>query len=1011
MAAPSFFLWRDYSEVVFTTVLSVVLALIYRLNLGGSGIWAGTASMISSALIGTAFRHYYKSKPESVKILGLVIMGIVVHLTMLICQFLLPWPFGLEVVQVIWIPVLLIFPSTTVVMGVFLRNGLRRVLAEESIRKSEALHRITLHSIGDAVMTTDQNGNITYLNPVAENLTGWTEQEVIGNHIKSVFQIIDEETGQEVDCPVKIVLHEGRITALTNHTLLLSKLGEKIPIADSGAPIRDENGNIIGAVLVFRDQINERRKQRQIQESRERFLRAVENFPDLLIICDLNLKIQFVNGSIVRLTGLPVSYFIGKTEEALCPEEIREKYLPVLKDTIHTREIQHLKISVNFPVTGEKHLDMTFVPLTDSEGKIYEIMAIANDYTIEKRVTDELHASEVMFHTLTEQSPVGIFKTDPNGFTTYVNPKWCQLSGLTREQALGNEWLNAVHPDDRELLHRNWKNDIQKDQISLAQYRFLKPDKSETWVLGEAIPEITAEGKILGYIGTITDITEQKKAEQALVQSRENFRRSMDESPLGMRILTDTGETLYMNKALLDIYGYDSIVEYNEMPVEKRYTEEEIRLHIQRKEKRKKGENVESEYEIEIKRKDGSIRNLHVYRKMLIWDGEQQSLAIYQDHTERKKAEDALIRSENSLKESQEIAQIGSWEYIIDEDKIAWSENCYRLLGLQPGEITPSYDYFSKRILPEDLHVLEAGYEKIITQKKPISIQFRITVPDKQIKWLLAKIIPEFVNGKLVTLRGMNMDITESVKIIADLKQAKNKAEEGDRLKSAFLSNMSHEIRTPLNTILGFSSILTSEENISPEEKEEYVSIINRSSDNLLQIINDILDISKLETGQLKIFKTRFEVQPVLDELNRVFMKRLAELDKNDIQLKLVTFDEHLFLNQDRVRFSQIFMNLLNNSIKFTEKGEIQFGISDVEGKTVSFFVSDTGIGIKKELQSAIFERFRQVDEASTNKVHGGTGLGLSIVKNLVELMGGTITVESESGKGTIFRFTISVEK
>lgn len=255
------------------------------------------------------------------------------------------------------------------------------------------------------------------------------------------------------------------------------------------------------------------------------------------------------------------------------------------------------------------------------------------------------------------------------------------------------------------------------------------------------------------------------------------------------------------------------------------------------------------------------------------------------------------------------------------------------------------------------------------------------------------------------------MDITESVRTIADLKQAKNKAEEGDRLKSAFLANMSHEIRTPLNTILGFSSILASEESISLQEKEEYSFIINRSSDNLLQIINDILDISKLETGQLKIFNTRFELRNVLDELNRVFTKRLTELDKNEIRLSQVMVDEHLFLNQDRVRFYQIFANLLSNSLKFTEKGEIQFGVSGTDGSMVSFFVSDTGIGIKKELQSAVFERFRQLNEFSNNKVHGGTGLGLSIVKNLVELMGGKITVESDEGKGTTFRFTLPVEK
>lgn len=868
-----------------TAGLSLIPGLIYRISVGGPGVWAGSGSMITSALIGIAFRHYYRSKPESTGIAGLLVMGIVVHVTMLLCQLLLPWPSGLEVIRIIWLPILLIFPLTTAIMGAFLRNGIRKVLAEELIRKSEVLYRTTLHSIGDAVMTTDQNGGITFLNPIAEQLTGWTEQEAKGKNIKSVFQIVHEDTGQEVDCPVKMALSEGRTVVLANHTLLISKQGKKIPVADSGAPIRDENGNITGAVLVFRDQTNERQKQREIRESRERY------------------------------------------------------------------------------------------------------------------------------HRLTEQSPVGIFRTDPDGMTTYVNPKWCELSGVSREQAFGNQWLNAVHPDDRELLHRNWLNDIHGNQKSLAQYRFVKPDKSDTWVLGEAIPEMTAEGKILGYIGTITDITDQKKAEQALVQSRENFRRSMDESPLGMRILTDTGETLYLNNALLKIYGFSSIAEYNETPIEKRYTEDGIRKHLQRKERRKRGENVNSEYEIEIKRKDGGIRNLHVYRKTLVWDGEEQSLVIYQDVTDRKKAENALIRSENSLKESQEIAQIGSWEYDIAENKTEWSENNYRLFGLQPGEIAPSYDSFRERVLPEDQHLLDEAYKNILVQKKPASIQFRIAFPDKKIRWILDRIIPEFVNNKLVKLRGMNMDITESIKTIADLEQAKNKAEEGDRLKSAFLANMSHEIRTPLNTILGFSSILASGEDVSPEEKEEYSAIVNRSSDNLLQIINDILDISKLETGQLKVFNARFEVQTVMDELNHVFVKRLAELEKSEIQLKLVASDGHLFLNQDRVRFYQIFTNLLNNSIKFTERGEIRFGVSGVDEKFVSFFVSDTGVGIKKELQSAVFERFRQVNEFAENKVHGGTGLGLSIVKNLVELMGGTITVESEAGQGTTFQFSLPVER
>ncbi len=604
-----------------TSLLSVLLAGTYRIYLAGTGIWAGTASIICAAFLGRLFRYFYSNKPETVNISGLAMIGVSVHLSVLLCQLILPWPSGLEVIRRLWISVLLIFPAATLITGLFLRNTLKKMMAEAFIRRNEGL---------------------------------------------------------------------------------------------------------------------------------------------------------------------------------------------------------------------------------------------------------------------TERLPVGIFRTDPYGFTTFVNPKWCQLSGLSPKEAIGEIWLNAIHPDDREHVRKNWNTDIHLEQRSLAQYRFLRPDGRPVWVLSEAVPEIGDEGRILGYIGTITDISEQKRAEHELAQSRENFRQSMDESPLGMRIVTESGRTLYMNKALLDIYGFKNVKEFQDTPAERRYPENYLHLHQQRKERRKRGEEVESEYDIELVRKDGSLRNVHIYRKMLNWDGKPRYLAIYQDYTDRKKAENAL-------------------------------------------------------------------------------------------------------------------------------EQAKNKAEESDRLKSAFLANMSHEIRTPLNTILGFSSILAAEEEISPEEKEEYSFIINRSSDNLLQIINDILDISKLETGQLQILNTRFNAVPVLDELSRVFEKRLSELGKKDIRLRLSTSDNPVYLNLDRVRFYQIFTNLLNNSVKFTEKGEIGFGMSGIAENEVSFFVSDTGIGIQKELHSAVFERFRQVNETST-RTHGGTGLGLSIVRNLVELMGGTITVESEPGRGTTFLFTMPAE-
>ncbi|MDD4191748.1 MAG: PAS domain S-box protein [Mangrovibacterium sp.] len=739
-----------------TSVLAVLLAGAYRVYLGGAGMWAGLLSSLCAALIGMLFRHRCHNKPETIRVPALILMGFSVHLAMLLSQLLLPWPSGLTVVARIWMPVILIFPAASLITGVFLRNTLRKISAEAEIRKSEALYRTTLHSIGDAVITANFSGNITFMNPVAEQLTGWTEQEALGLPVESVVRMIHEDTGLPADHPLKTVLKEGKNVSPGNQSLLVSGKGKEIPVASSLAPIKDDDDTITGAVMIFRDQTEERRKQKQLHENR------------------------------------------------------------------------------------------------------------------------------ILFHTLTEQSPVGIFRTDPDGITTFVNPKWCQLSGLTPGKAIGTRWLDSVHPDDRERVAMKWEMRIGEHGQSFAQFRFLRPNGQQIWVLGEIVPEKAADDSILGYIGTITDISEQKKAEHELAQSRENFKQSMDESPLGMRIVTETGKTLYTNKALLDIYGYENIREFQDTPAENRYTKNCLQLHRLRKERRRKGEDVESEYNIELVRKDGSIRNVHIHRKMLNWDGKQRYLAIYQDFTDRKKAEDAL-------------------------------------------------------------------------------------------------------------------------------EQAKNKAEESDRLKSAFLANMSHEIRTPLNTILGFSSILTAEEELSPEEKEAYSGIIDRSSDSLLQIINDILDISKLETGQLKILNSRFDAVPVLDELSRVFDKRLAELGKTAIQLRVSTHPAPVFLNLDRVRFYQIFSNLLNNSLKFTENGEVRFGIAKAAEGKASFFVSDTGIGIKKELQSAVFERFRQVNETST-RTHGGTGLGLSIVKNLVELMGGTITVESEPGQGTTFRFTLPAD-
>ena len=255
--------------------------------------------------------------------------------------------------------------------------------------------------------------------------------------------------------------------------------------------------------------------------------------------------------------------------------------------------------------------------------------------------------------------------------------------------------------------------------------------------------------------------------------------------------------------------------------------------------------------------------------------------------------------------------------------------------------------------------------------------------------------------------RGVIMDMTDRMKFIEDLRKSKKQAEESDRLKSAFIANMSHEIRTPMNAIIGFSDLLTFE--TDPTLKEEFLNTIQNSGRMLLKLIDDILDISKIEAGQITIIKERFNLDNLILEIHKHFKN---EIEKRNVNVDLILDTDtgkQLFPYSDPYRIKQVITNLVSNAVKFTSEGFISIGYR-LEENFIRIFVQDTGIGIPSEKVQVIFERFRQVDEG-LNREHGGTGLGLTISKNLVDLLGGEISATSEVGKGTRFEFTIPTEK
>jgi signal transduction histidine kinase/CheY-like chemotaxis protein len=254
----------------------------------------------------------------------------------------------------------------------------------------------------------------------------------------------------------------------------------------------------------------------------------------------------------------------------------------------------------------------------------------------------------------------------------------------------------------------------------------------------------------------------------------------------------------------------------------------------------------------------------------------------------------------------------------------------------------------------------------------------------------------------LVTL----VDITERKKVETDLLEAREKAEENDRLKTAFLQNMSHEIRSPLNAIMGFSELLVENYNNKPK-LEQFSGIIRQRCNDLLDIITDLLDIAKIDSGQLSIHMEEFDLQVLFAEIMSFFTEQQKRLGKQNINFSLQTFCEpsEAGIITDKGKLKQIFINLIGNAFKFTDIGTIEGGCKFDANHHLIFYVSDTGIGIPTDKQKVVFERFMQLKQG-TNHVGGGTGLGLSIVKGLVSLLGGEIWLESEPGKGSTFTFT-----
>lgn len=383
------------------------------------------------------------------------------------------------------------------------------------------------------------------------------------------------------------------------------------------------------------------------------------------------------------------------------------------------------------------------------------------------------------------------------------------------------------------------------------------------------------------------------------------------------------------------------------------------------------------------------------------------SFSLNRELHKRKNAEEALKESTSRLKYALQGAGEGLWDWDVNTNDLYFSSEFYRILGYKPFSFVANRENWLKLIHPEQRANEEEFRNSFFTENPDAkSIELQLLTSQETYKWVIlqGKTVEKNQDSSPARISGIILDISARKQIEEALILARDKAEESEKLKSAFLANMSHEIRTPLNGIIGFADLLQ-DDDVSKEKQYEYISYINQNSAILLSLINDIIEISKIEAGQLRPIFESFALNEMLEEIYVFYISTQTSKLKNlEFSFTSGLNDKESVILSDKTRLRQILNNLIDNALKNTDQGFVRFGYKKENHSELLFFVEDSGTGIDKKEQDIIFERFRQAD--SGRGIKKGSGLGLAICKGLVTMLNGKIWVESEPGKGSTFFFS-----
>jgi PAS domain S-box-containing protein len=923
-----------------------------------------------------------------------------------------------------------------------------RKLSEEALRLSEEKYRKLSEDMPIYISTVLPDGTITYVNKSLALTTGMNAYHLIGLNF---FDFISPSDKKLVIEKLQSLTFEN--PSETHEQQYFTSEGNLVYQQWTNRAFFDNSGNLLYYQAVGIDITERKNAENKLRDNEEKYRSLFELSPFGVLIHRKG-SILFANPSAAKMVN------------AKSPEElinfplinlVDKDYIPVVQKRIEEIKSKGGEVPLIEEILVKLDGTKFFAEVIAKDIMInYEtaVMVMFNDISERKLAEKALKESEEKFRHLVWDMQVGVLIQGPQAEIILSNPKALELLGLTEDQLLGKtsfdpDW-NVIHEDGSTFPGQTHPVPMaiatRKSVRNIVMGVFRPTTKDRVWLLVDAEPQLNNDGTVRQVVCSFIDITKRKRAEEALRANEAKHSKMVANIGDVIVIIDKDGINRYKSPNIEKWFGWkpEEVVGKsawdNIHPEDLDFAQNFIGDLM-------KVPNSNGTTECRYKCKDGSYKWIKFTGVNLLHDSEINGLlGNYHDITNRRESEELIRTSKILLEQTFEQSPVPMVLVSMPDAKLRIvNPACIHFLGVEDEpslintslmDLKPSFKDFNLDGTlgkTEDLPLAQSligirtdGVERYILRK------------DGTIRYELVSGVPIFdESGNVIAGYLIMVDITErkNAEILLqqqkqeieaqyeeymqlnevlmqtnfDLEIAKKKAEESDSLKTAFLQNISHEIRTPLNGIIGFSNLLQ-DENISKEEIKEFTGIIQQGGKRLIEIVNNVLDISRIQTGQLKIDKKHISLNSLFSNLFGFFTP-IAKAKNITLNFQTNSKNNDIQLYSDEAKLHQIFVNLINNAIKFTQSGSIDFGYEIISkpskgSDTIQFYVKDTGIGISSDMHQRIFERFIQVEQ-SVSRGYEGAGLGLAISKGLVELLGGTIWMKSELNQGSIFYFTI----